>query len=64
MRPKPAACCGNTGLSISSTPRHRNRLAGSLAERLERDYDDLLNEDIRKAEVLLGITRRFRLSPE
>ena len=39
-------------------------MAGSLAERLERDYDDLLNEDIRKAEVLLGITRRFRLSPE
>ena len=32
------------------------------AEQLERDYDDLLNEEIREAEVLLGIMQRFRLS--
>ena len=29
------------------------------AEQLEHDYDDLLNEEIREAEVLLGIMQRF-----
>ena len=32
-------------------------------EQLEREYDDLLNEEIRKAEVLLGIMERFGLCP-
>ena len=31
------------------------------AERLEQDYDDLLNEEIREAEVLLGIMQRYCL---
>ena len=34
------------------------------AERLEQDYDDLLNEEIREAEVLLGIMQRYEgISP-
>ena len=32
-----------------------------IAERLEQDYDDLLNEEIREAEVLLGIMQRYCL---
>lgn len=31
------------------------------AEQLEHDYDDLLNEEIREAEVLLGIMQRYCL---
>ena len=31
------------------------------AERLEQDYDDLLNEEIRETEVLLGIMQRYCL---
>ncbi|WP_411655690.1 hypothetical protein [Anaeromassilibacillus sp. SJQ-1] len=34
------------------------------AEQLKQNYDDLLNEEIREAEVLLRIMRRFRLSSE
>lgn len=34
------------------------------AEKLEHGYDDLLNEEIREAEVLLGIMQRFGLSAE
>ena len=34
------------------------------AEQLEHDYDDLLNEEIREAEVLLGIMQRFGLCSE
>ena len=34
------------------------------AERLEQDYDDLLNEEIREAEVLLGIMQRYAPWPE
>jgi len=33
-------------------------------EQLERNYDDLLNEDIREAEVLLSIMQRFGLNAE
>ena len=33
-------------------------------EQLEHDYDDLLNEEIREAEVLLGIMQRFGLCSE
>lgn len=31
------------------------------AEQLERDYDDLLNEEMHEAEVLLKIIKRFHL---
>ena len=31
------------------------------AEWLEQEYDDLLNEEIKKAEMLLGIMERFHL---
>ncbi len=31
---------------------------------LEQDYDDLLDKEIREAEVLLGLMKRFRLYPE
>ena len=34
------------------------------AEQLEHDYDDLLNEEIREAEVLLRIMQRFGLCSE
>ena len=34
------------------------------AEQLEHNYDDPLNEEIRKAEVLLGIIQRYRLCSE
>ena len=34
------------------------------AEQLEHDYDDLLNEEIREAEVLLGIMQRYCLCSE
>ena len=34
------------------------------AEQLEHDYDDLLNEEIREAEELLGIMQRFGLCSE
>ena len=34
------------------------------AEQLKQDCDDLLNDEIREAEVLLGIMQRFGLCPE